>query len=321
MADPKIYDKNGWEWYQDSLAGIDVPVHPSQPMRGFFALRNSKGTVPVPLAYWYEGEDLHCKIGNTSVAYGLDKWLSVARHPIPHDVYIKVREGGAWPSEILVTLEDGQVQSSMTGVDMRGHNSGDAEKDYIELTGDIREWSDRATKLKKIGQPKTKVEADSMADVATKLLEFIEKADAKRLEAGAPLREEIENLNTKWNNHIKPGKQLGADLKVLCALWLKAENAKRAEEARVANEAAKAAGATEPVVQATRVTAGTRKAVTIVRKRVVKINDIGKLAAFLASMETPPQDFIDAMKAAAYRLLNASMPVPGATLETEESGR
>lgn len=321
MAEPKIYDKNGWDWYNDSLAGIEVPVHPGQPMRGFFALRNSKGTVPVPLAYWYDGEELRCKIGDTNVAYGHDKWLSVARHTIPHAIYEAVRKGGAWPAEILVTLESGEVQSSMTNVDMRGHNSGDAEKDFRELTGNIQEWMERAKALKKVGQPNNQTEADSISDVATKLVDLTNEADKKRLAEGDPLREELANINTRWGTYIKPGVTLAADLKTIVHVWIKAENAKRAEEARIANEKAAAAGATEPVVVPVKVSAGTRKAVTSVNRRVVEITDIKKLSAFLAAMQTPPADFIEACTNAAYRLLNASVEVPGAKMNNKESAR
>lgn len=322
------YDPHGWEWYTDARAGKDVPVTPGQPMTGFFIYRPAKGAPPKPVAIFYKAGELRVKVAEKLINYGHDIWLSVARRTIDYDVYTAVMAGGAWPQEILVTLESGEVQSSMTSDGLSRPNSGDAEKDFLELTGNMKEWTERAEKIITVGVPKNKAEADAAADVATKLIEMAAEADKKRLAATATWRENTDLENNRWWQTIRPANDKGAALKGLVKRWADIENDRLRKEAKATAEAAAKAApagpdapAAAPFVPPAPVTAGTRKAVHAVKRKVAKITDLPKLAAYLAGMETPPKDFVDACTLAAYRLLNASVPVPGATLDSEESYR
>lgn len=314
----KVYDKNEWEHWQDNLAGLEVPIHPSQPMRGFYARRTSKDQVPQAVALDYTPDDtLRCWINGKAVAYGLDVWMSCATHPIDFDAYQDVVAGKPWPQEILVKLDDGSVQSSMTGG--KGHNVG--ADPATTLKGNITEWLDRAKALKKLGAPKTKDEADTLSDVATKLSEMGSEADLQRKAANEPYRVKVEEINAEWNAYSRPAIESSKELKALVGIWITAENDRRKEEAFKANEAARAKGATEDVVAVTPVRAGTRRTVSSVNRKVVKITDLKKVAEFLASMETPPKEWWDATNAVVYRLLAAGATVTGAELETKKGMR
>ena len=110
-------------------------------------------------------------------------------------------------------------------------------------------------------------------------------------------------------------------LKNLAGAWITAQRKRAEEEARKINEAAAAAGATAPVVQAAKVTAGdegaTRK-VVMKKRTVCEITDLQALVAFIAKMDNPPPDFVAEAKRVAYRMLDAGVTVPGAVLKSEE---
>lgn len=313
------YDKNGWNHWIDNLDGKDVPVHPSQPMRGFYARRVSDKEAPQAIAFDWDGpgDSLRCWVNGAPVAYGLDVWLSCARKPISHEVYIAVvKRGEPWPAEIRFEAADGTVQSTQIG-----SNSGGDED--ATLKGNIQEWIDRAKAAQKAGAPKTSDEADTLSDLATKLVELAGEADKRRLARTKSLRDQTEEINTEWFKVARPASAIAGELKALVGIWQQAERKRRQEEAdKAAAEAAAKGQPAATVAPPAPVMSGTRgKRVAAVKRKVVVISDLPKVAAFLASMEKPPVDFVDAVKAAAYRLLNASITVDGATLETQESIR
>lgn len=326
MTTAKTYDKADFQWWKDKKAGMDLDIYPDQPMTGFYAYRpGGKIEVPLAAAIWYRPDgSLACKVGTKTVDYGLDVWLSSANNPIDHDVYLAVVNGGAWPSEVLVKLSDGKVESSMTKGGI-GHNSGDLDKDFLALSENIKEWSDRAKKIKKAGAPKTQAEADTAADVATKLSDLLKEADKKRAEQSKPFLDKQREINATWNKMIEPASPLVGDVKALCLVFDRAERKRRQDAADAANaELAKnaASGAEPPAaLVAAPVRMGTRRAVTAVNRSVCEITDIKKLALFMVSMESPPPDIVKALTDQAYKMLRADVAVPGAQLKKVESAR
>lgn len=308
------YKPHEFAWWKDARAGKKVPMH-DVPMQGFYAYRPSKNAAPLPVAIWYskDGELL----GTVGAENGKPRpfrniaeiWVSVMRHHIDHDVFKDVVAGKPWPNEIIVRFDDGRSESSMTGRN--------AASDETEMLGNIEEWSRQAEKALKKGIPENQEEADTVSDIATKLIDYCNEANARRLALTKPFRDAEDQVNAKWMPPIRGGKKLGGDLKTLLNLYMVAERKRRAEEAK---KIAEQAGEGVAVVEAP-VRVGTRKTVSIVKETFVVIEDRGKVMGYLAGMENMPQDVLDAIERATLRLLRAGISVPGAKLDTREKAR
>jgi len=335
------YDPKGETWYREALAAVAdttgqskfPPIPNDQPMYGFYAYRPSKKEAPKAVAFWYGAQTgaLLCRIGTQNVKYGLDIWPSCAKHPIEYAVYKEVVDGEPWPHEIRFDDATGTTHSTLASI---GHNSGDAASDYEAIKGNVQEWSDRAKAAIKKGEPTNQVDADALADLATKLADFLAEADKMRLAETDPLYKAWKDAMEKWTSWIKPAQPYVGNLKALVHGFIKKETARRNEEARKANEeaAARAAAsapagvatvAPEPVqtVAPVPVSVGTRKKVTSVNREFVVLKDIKATAAFFCSQENVNPDIYEAVRKAAYHALKAGLDVPGATLEKDTVGR
>lgn len=338
------FDPQTWDWWKAAKEQKkerrrpDLPVHDGVLHQGFYAARRAKGGDLLPVAIWYKDGEVRCTIGaeeGKPVSVGRDQamkvWLSCCYNPIEKSVWDAVVAGKPWPEEIIVTYEDGRTESSMAG-----HNQPDNDDQTLE---DLQEWIDRATKLKKIGTPKTKAEADTVGDVATKLAELWSKADKRREEINVPFLTAQRENNAKFNAKINPAKTLVRDLKTLIGVYIKmvddARKAKEEEARQKAIEESKNANpldgellppepAPEPSRGGGRVQVGTRRAVSIRKyEDLVWEGDPTKarLAAmkhFAETMETIRPELEAIIDTITKGLLKAGMKVPGAKLEEKE---
>lgn len=341
------FDPKTWGWWkaakEQKKKGVrrpDLPVHDGVLHQGFYAAKRAKGGDLLPVAIWYNGDgDLKCTIGAddkkpmpASKEQAYKVWLACCYNPIDEAVFRSVVAGAPWPEEIIITYEDGRIDSSM-----KGHNKSD---DNDTILDDIQEWIDRATKFKKKGAPQNKVEADAIADVASKLGELCSEADKVRTLLNRPLLDQQNANNTKFNAKINPGKSAVRDLKTLINIYIDKEDQKRREEeaARRQKEmeeaASKAPSSGElipdpepPKRQAAppRVQVGTRRAISQrVRKVLVWEGDEtaarkAALLHFLNTMENLRPDLAGIIDTMARNMLENGMKVPGATLKEETS--
>jgi hypothetical protein len=304
------YQKDDWQWWRDNLAGKTVPMH-DVPMQGFYALKRSSKAAPEPVAVWYKGGAVNMKVGNDLKTV---EWVWIARNPIPHDVYKAVMAGEPWPHEVRITLADGSVDSTL------GSNTAGEDRDVLD---DVDEWTRRADAAKKKGAPDTQEDADALSDIATKLAELKDAADKKRLATTKPLRDRVDEINEDFNKKIRPATIAVADLKTLIGIFQKKERDRRAAEAKVAEEAAKAAGAENVTIAAAPVRSGTRgKSVSLVKVAVVKYDESGgAMKAAQHLVETAHEGFRTELDRIVLYLLRAGAKVPGATLDYEERAR
>jgi hypothetical protein len=332
--DPKrTFDPKAFDWWKAKLAGEDVPIHADQAMQGFYAYKPDKKKPPMPVAFWYDrGGELLCHLDGKPFRNGIEIWLGCSRNPISHAVYKSVLAGEGWPEEIRITTEDGKQDSTMSSGSGIGHNSGDAPGDFTALTGNMREWIDKAGKVIKAGVPKTKEDADAVSDLATKLVELSGEADKNRLAETKPLRDKVDEINAKWNAAINEAKKVAKDLKTLVGIYIVEENKRRnaaveAARAAAAAELAKNSTETAPAdmpaidIEAAPVRTGTRKAVSMVNEQFVVIDDRAKVFAYFAALETPPQDIMDAIERRTFGLLKNGASVPGARLDSRQKAR
>lgn len=320
MADAvKKYDPATFEWWEDALEGVKPPIH-DIPMQGYFALKRSAKAVPEPVAIWYKDGKVLSLVGGERIKV---EWLSVARNPIPFDVYEDVLAGKPWPHEIIIERADGSTDSTV------GAN---ATNDDEQLLGNIEEWTERGRKALKQGRVDTKEEADALTDIASKLTELCSEADKRRLERTKPHREAEAEINAKFNGKIKPASPVAKDLKTKAGVWLSAEKKRREDEAKAlaeklaAEQPAGEDGAAPTVtVTAAPVKVGTRGKslagynVTFVEYDKNDPDARAKAAAYLLTKNVP--DFLEALDKAALRLLRAGDTIPGAKVGTRTDYR
>lgn len=334
------YDPKGFEWWQARLDGTALDIYNDTPMTGYYAyLPGGKKEKPKAVIFFYSQKDgsVVCKIDGQPVKYGLDIWPACAKNPIPYDVYKTVVDGGLWPSEIKIETAHG-TDSTRSSSPKAGDNAAD---DFMVLKGNIEEWGDRARKAIKKGAPTTQEEANSVADIATKLSDLLNEAEERRDRETKPLFQAYKIKNEAFTSFMTPAKPLVTNLKSLGHIFIKAENARREAAAREANEAAAAAAAEEaaknapqgaaeehrdppqvmPVVVAEPVRIGTRKTVTTVKRDVVVFDDFAKAAAYFCSQTTVADHIRDAIEKSAFQALKAGLPIPGARMEKKEGAR
>lgn len=316
------YAKEKFDWWRDKRAGKTVPLH-DIPMQGYYAWRPSKNQPPLPVAIWYnKNGDLCVKVGSEMKANGASYWLGCMRNDISYEVYKDVAQAGQpWPNELVFEAADGSTESTMAG-----HNSGDDDETLRE---NIREWTERARRALKKGNPETQAEADIIADLATKLHEMSEEGAQRRVKEGKPHFEAHREITGKWNAFISPAEEEVKRLKAAGAVFARAEKKRREDEAREAARVAKEAGQ-DPAgitVTAAPVRMGTRgKAVTMVKQSYVdygedKRKGVAAGFAFLGALENVPPDVMDVVDKALKRILTSGIPIPGLKLGSRDVPR
>lgn len=285
-----------------------MPKHNNAAHQGFYAYRPSEKELPLPVAIWYNGGRMFCKVGEENRDNGISIWPYIMQNPITHATYKAVLGGAPWPEEIRIKLPDGREDSTMLG-----HNAPDDEA----LRGNMEEWATRIKKAIKSGI-KSKEDADALSDLCTKARDLYNDADKKRLAETAPIRDQVDQINDTWQRVMKPTKSAYTDGFAVIDIYIREEQRKQREALKAQEEAAREKGEAAPVLQAAPIHVGTRKTVKSVKTTIVTIEDWKKVMEFIANLETIPADVKDAVQSAALRLLRAGVAVPGAKLDTKE---
>lgn len=301
-----------FNWWRNGLRGHIGDVVEDEPKPGYYRIRNSDRRSWDPVAIWQEadGRIYACRgpEGEPNVL-PVDLWMWCCRYPITYQDYLTVaRYGKPWPFQVDVP-EIGDNSKNAPANEVLGERLA-----AIRTAADL--W------LQELGgELKTQADADKAAAWAEEIAKLQKEAEDTFKAEKQPFLDGGREVDNRWRN-VRDA--IGVNLKWLKNLagtWITAQRKKAEEEARKINEAAAAAGATAPVVQAAKVTAGaagaTRK-VVMKKRQVCEITDLQALVAFIAKLENPPTDFVMEAKRAAFRMLDAGVSVPGAMLKTEE---
>lgn len=227
-----------------------------------------------------------------------------------------------------------------------GDNSGDgsAKSQFEQLVEDADEWIRTIARMSKAGTPKTKAEADKLADAKTKLgdlwkaIEAMRKAEKEPFDEGAkavqakfkPVLTKIEIAGDKAVATLKPylDEQNRIEQERVAA-----ENKRRRDEAErdrlAAIEAAKEAGddpaeVEVPVVReekARNVGVGNRKTVSAVARPVAVVVDAEKAMAFMAAQKPLHPEFDALLRKIGHRMMSLGIAVPGMKMGVEGSVR
>ncbi len=180
------------------------------------------------------------------------------------------------------------------------------------------------------GKIKTKAEADTAANFATKLGEFASKAKSEHELEKAPHWAKCKEIDAKWLPTAKTAESERAVVLKHASIWADAERAAREEGARKANEIARQSALKEaqitgdPVdqiaeVKAEKVTIGTAKTISARAKTVWLVQDAQSYLSYLA-LKYPEahKEIVAAMQKIANRQKSAAVsPIPNGLVEKE----
>jgi hypothetical protein len=288
----------------------------------------------------------------------IDEMFAGEHYAIPYDLYVAVTERGEpWPELYTTRLRTKDIAAGVVWTEdwARAHLASNVEThdeagNPRAVIGDNEPPPDLlpsqalAARIDALanalagflaplgGAPKTKAEADTVANYATKFKELANEATATHkvekephLVAGRAVDAEWFPVRDKADACRK--KALG-----IADAWINAEKARLAEEARKANEAARReaeraaamSGETPVPVQEVApapVKIGTGRTVSQRTRKVWTITDLPAFVAYLLAMEKPPADFVATCETLATRLGIAGVKPPGVEMEERSASQ
>ena len=321
MAEIAKIDANDWTYWASALNGnfIEDLIQRGNPQSGFYRDRSKRA-----VAIWRDDSGaLLCSVTDGYCPRHADEidelFGFVLRTPITRELFMHVKNGGAWP-------EDVQMPERGTGDNSRSLPL------HELLAAQINDMIDEARKwLESIGgKVESQEHADKAANFAGAFGELEKQADKARKDEKEPHDKAAKAVQAKW----LPVIDLAAEKKT----WLKkefekfalTEKRRREEEARraaeeqrkAAEEAARAAAengeqppAPPPIEEPAavkNVAAGTRGTRVALKTRVdYVVTDLPEFSAHLAALDNPPPEFLEACRKIANRLGAAGANPPG----------
>lgn len=353
-----------WKWWRDALAGKMPDSERGNPRAGFW-----KGPDHECIAIWYEAGQVYCERQRFGGGARMtpeqidDLYGSCSRYPITEEVYRSIVEDGNDPPPGFCTrltlkeIQAGMVWSLELGLKKLGPVAAPAPEEPAAAADEpapagmghnnppepmtpekelAAEISRHATGVKAWlaeigGKPRNKAEADKVADYATVFGGLAKKAETARVTEKEPHLTACREIDGKWS----PVKTNADSARKRCLdiaqAWMDEENARRREEARLAEEAAmKAAEAAlrqsdEPIVPlppaepAPVTSVGNMRSVSTRTRKVWKVEDPRAYGAYLLALEQIPPDLLDALHKIAQRHGAAGVNAPGIVLDERKS--
>lgn len=290
---------NVYAHWQRRLAGEVLPLENENPMPGFYRMRRKEG-VPVPVAYWQQGDVVRCRVGDTDVSIerGNDAWVSCCAHPISEETYRAVADRGMpWPDENLAVT---------------GHNQAPVEDAPEAIRERLDDLAREAEKMIANGEAKSQAACDQASDLAGTFGELEAKIKKLHTAEKAPILQEGRAIDGKWFTL----RDLAADLKIRLKRIVETPFLiKKTKEAQAAAVAAVAAGKPPEQVPSTRVTAGFVKRTTALRTYyLAKIVDKDLL---IASLKDHP-DLVATIQKIADAAAKQKVALPGCEVISEQ---
>lgn len=210
-------NKADYSYWQNALKGIQTPIYADYPQLGFYKKRNFKNGPFVPVAIFYQDEELTCLVaGKKADPYAV--WTYCASHAVSEAEYRYYEANGSWASDIPVAE--------------MGHNNPpdgfESLKDEISFhCAEIEKW------LKEIKEIKDQSIADKAANWKDKLAELFKKAESARVEEKEPHLVAGKDIDAKYGGLKTTITNVGNILKDKLTSYLK-------EQDRIAREKAEA---------------------------------------------------------------------------------
>ena len=324
-------EPNEWFWWEQALAsGNPAETEVGNPRSGFWRVRDRNADRSLrwdAVAIWREDGEVYCSRTGPRVApEGIDAIDELfgycAANPISHELYTAIENGEAWPENVAPVTE--------APVALLPHE--EVADALAKQQAVAKAW------LREIGhKPSSQGEADKAANFGTEFDKIRKKAVALHTIEKEPFLAGGREVDSRYF--------ATRDAAIIAAKWakglsddyVKAENARRNEEARLANEAARKKAASdqaerdaalaakgvqapafapplpEPktiVAEPVRVgTAGRRQSLRTIE--TWELDSIGQLLLFLSERNHFSADFVDAATKEGRALAKAGADVPG----------
>lgn len=320
-----------WAFWKASMDGHKLPIGDDAPYHGYYRLSYWESTGCPKRAKKFEAIAFSRTESGESICYRqrfgggenmkqdeiAELFGQVCRSPLSWETYDAVaNKGQPWPSEVVESTDE------TTAI---GHNNPPAELSPSDkLTDRIKKLGQQLARCLKEwnGAPKTKAEADTVANFATKFKELAKEATDKHKIEKDPFLEGGRRVDASWFPVRDLAEASRKKALAIADAWINAETAKLADEARIANEAARKAAEQEakitgeapaPIVEVTpsKVTVGTAKTVSQRTRKDWIVTDLKSFVVYLASMDEPPSDLLETCHILARRLGTAGVKAPG----------
>lgn len=206
-----------FQHWRDALSGKAVEVHADIPQSGYYKLRNGKDGPWLPVAIWRKDGEIVCRVGREA-RDAAEVWTWAAKHPVAKDDAKQAFATGAWPGDIGI-----------------GHNSGD-----VSLADEIAEARAQAMGWLAKSGVTDKVSADMAANYRARLLELSKRADVEREAKVRPHLDAQKTINAEFKPLVEGAKSDADTIRAALSRYLAAEEDKArkaaAEAARIENE-------------------------------------------------------------------------------------
>jgi hypothetical protein len=258
----------------------------------------------------------------------------VLSKPISREIYMAHAEGKGWPEDVPAAGRIVEKTDNNPPEELTPDRALAAE--IVALETQCRAWLmtlPGADAEKAItGKPSNKVEADTAANYSAEFLKFEQRATEAHKTEKAPHLEAGKAIDAKWFVPIRDkAKTLKEKIKEIGLAWSRAEDARKSEDARKANEelrriadeanrkvreeADKIGAAPPPVVKPVEVVAektkiGTGRVISARTETRYVVEDWRSVANFFASVPEPAQDLKDVLQKLTNVAMKAGLAVP-----------
>ncbi|MGO4738608.1 hypothetical protein AB4099_18820 [Bosea sp. 2KB_26] len=302
MSQAAIAPRKDYDWWRAAVSGRRGELVVGECECGYYAEKNR-----IPVAITREGDgSLKAWIGDKAnlrtvaadAGFAETRFSFFCTKPVAYEHYKAAFDGKGWPWEVPDPDADTTRAENPRAVPGNNEPPEDLTPDQeiarnvAALEKQVKAW------LEEIGgKPTTKIQADLVANYREKFLAFENEAEAKRSIEKKPHWDAGKAVDAKWNPIIDGAKTLKGQLWDIGQAYIKAENARLAEEARVENErlaeAAKLAKALNPEAPPVEVAPVVAKTVSIgtVRQvsekkggQVVLIENLEAFAGYLGKI-------------------------------------
>lgn len=332
MSQAAIAPRKDFDWWRAAVNGKRGDLTVGECECGYYAEKNR---IPVAITREADGSlkawigtkaDLRMVVADAGFAE--TRFSFFCTKPVSYEHYKAAFEGSGWPWEVPDPAANDTAAENPRAV--AGDNDPPEEltpvqevaRNVAALEKQVKAW------LEEIGgKPTTKIQADLVANYREKFLAFENEAEAKRVAEKEPFLSGGRAVDAKWAPVVSGAKTLKVQLFDIGQAYIRAENARLAEEARIENErlaeAARLAKALNPEAPPVEVAPVVAQTVTIGTVRqvserkvagLVEVADDAAFAAFLAA-EGDPDLKACLLKVARAKVKANVAHLPGVTID------
>lgn len=227
-------------WSRNLAGDADAPKpRDGQPQAGFYRMRRNKDAPWSPVAIWPDDDGTLVAATGQNFSEPLDAvriWLSVAHHPVSEDAARHAAEHGRWPGEPPpMPPVNVEPVSSPAGDDARtgiGGNNPPEDDGAESLLEQLLQQSREAEDWLRKTEIKTQEDADLAANWADRLHTLEKQIEPLRMTRRRPLQEALDKIQAMFAPRQDAAKRLIRSLRDAAQKWVRAEQARLAEEAR-----------------------------------------------------------------------------------------